>query len=196
MQDLDALAIGLAAMRLGAGRARKEDTISFGAGIECLRRPGRRGGGGRAGPQTPRRRPEARFDDARENSWPRPSPSAPEAARRSPTSSSNASPRASGYRGVGVVEAATEKLWAKQDQHGGERLRLFSVVAQAVGASGVLYPGSFVDVAASFVFPSVTYIDTDRRAAQFFGDVAGVGDIISASQTGPWRAHLLRIVSS
>lgn len=38
--DIDALAIGLASMRLGAGRARKEDVVSFGAGIEILKKPG------------------------------------------------------------------------------------------------------------------------------------------------------------
>jgi thymidine phosphorylase len=39
---LDALAIGRAAMRLGAGRARKEDDIDHGAGIECLAKVGDR----------------------------------------------------------------------------------------------------------------------------------------------------------
>jgi thymidine phosphorylase len=38
--DLDALAVGQAAMRLGAGRVRKEDRIAYGAGIECLAKPG------------------------------------------------------------------------------------------------------------------------------------------------------------
>jgi len=38
--DLNALAVGNAAMRLGAGRARKEDTIANGAGIVCLAKPG------------------------------------------------------------------------------------------------------------------------------------------------------------
>jgi thymidine phosphorylase len=38
--DIDALTVGQAAVRLGAGRARKEDTISNGAGIECAAKPG------------------------------------------------------------------------------------------------------------------------------------------------------------
>jgi len=37
---LDALAVGTAAWRLGAGRARKEDTVSAAAGIICLAKPG------------------------------------------------------------------------------------------------------------------------------------------------------------
>ena len=37
---LDALAVGVAAWRLGAGRARKEDAVSHTAGVRCLAKPG------------------------------------------------------------------------------------------------------------------------------------------------------------
>ncbi|MDQ1487296.1 MAG: thymidine phosphorylase [Actinomycetota bacterium] len=37
---LDALAVGIAAWRLGAGRGRKEDAVSFGAGVELHAKPG------------------------------------------------------------------------------------------------------------------------------------------------------------
>ncbi|MBV9452183.1 MAG: thymidine phosphorylase [Streptosporangiaceae bacterium] len=37
---LDALAVGVAAWRLGAGRARKEDPVSAAAGVICLAKPG------------------------------------------------------------------------------------------------------------------------------------------------------------
>jgi thymidine phosphorylase len=37
---LDALAVGVAVWRLGAGRARKEDTVSASAGIRCRAKPG------------------------------------------------------------------------------------------------------------------------------------------------------------
>jgi len=37
---VDAYAIGVAAWRLGAGRARKEDPVSVGAGVVLHRRPG------------------------------------------------------------------------------------------------------------------------------------------------------------
>jgi thymidine phosphorylase len=40
LRHLDALAVGTAAWRLGAGRARKEDPVSAGAGVICLAKPG------------------------------------------------------------------------------------------------------------------------------------------------------------
>jgi thymidine phosphorylase len=39
---LDALGVGVAAWRLGAGRARKEDSVSHSAGLVCLAKPGDR----------------------------------------------------------------------------------------------------------------------------------------------------------
>ncbi|MDB1087055.1 thymidine phosphorylase [Streptomyces sp. ACA25] len=40
LSDLDAYAVGLAAWRLGAGRARKEDPVQAGAGVELHAKPG------------------------------------------------------------------------------------------------------------------------------------------------------------
>jgi thymidine phosphorylase len=40
LSRLDALAVGVAAWRLGAGRARKEDAVSPTAGVRCLAKPG------------------------------------------------------------------------------------------------------------------------------------------------------------
>jgi thymidine phosphorylase len=42
VRRLDARAVGVAAWRLGAGRARKEDPVSASAGVICLARPGER----------------------------------------------------------------------------------------------------------------------------------------------------------
>jgi thymidine phosphorylase len=42
LAGLDALAVGVAAWRLGAGRARKEDDVSAAAGVVCLAKPGDR----------------------------------------------------------------------------------------------------------------------------------------------------------
>ncbi|MCR3746261.1 thymidine phosphorylase [Lentzea californiensis] len=40
LSTLDAYGVGVAAWRLGAGRARKEDPVQFGAGVLCLAKPG------------------------------------------------------------------------------------------------------------------------------------------------------------
>jgi thymidine phosphorylase len=40
LTELDAMAVGLAAWRLGAGRARKEDPVQAGAGVEMHAKPG------------------------------------------------------------------------------------------------------------------------------------------------------------
>jgi thymidine phosphorylase len=40
LRRLDARAVGVAAWRLGAGRARKEDSVSAAAGVICLVKPG------------------------------------------------------------------------------------------------------------------------------------------------------------
>lgn len=72
----------------------------------------------------------------------------------------------------------TKKLWEKQDQHKGDRWRLFQAVSVAVPAHRVLYAGSYVDIAPSFVYDDVTYVDMDKRAAAFFADTEGVRQII------------------
>lgn len=69
-------------------------------------------------------------------------------------------------------------MWEQQDRHRGDRLRLFMAVAAAIDVERVLYPGSYVDIAPSFVWPVVTYVDTDRRAGQFFGDQVGVQELL------------------
>lgn len=76
------------------------------------------------------------------------------------------------------VEPFTRRLWSEQDRHQGDRFRLFSAVRDAVEGDRVLYPGSFVDVAASAVYPEVTYVDLDNRTPRFFGDSDGIAEII------------------
>lgn len=91
---------------------------------------------------------------------------------------------------LGVVHTKTAELWAEQDQHPGDRHRLFRAVADAIDAETVLYPGSWCDVVASFVWPSVTYVDTDRRAARFFADTDGVREIITTVGGAPADPHV------
>ena len=49
-----------------------------------------------------------------------------------------------------------------------ERLDLFQLLAERYAVQRVLYPGSFVHITPSFVYPDVVYVDTDRKAKKFF----------------------------
>lgn len=51
-----------------------------------------------------------------------------------------------------------------------ERLDLFRIIADKFNVQRVLYPGCFVHVTPSFVFPDVVYVDSDKQANQFFGE--------------------------
>jgi len=79
----------------------------------------------------------------------------------------------------------TRTLWDKQDQHKGDRWRLFQRIQRVLEAQTALYPGSYVDIAPSFVIPSVTYVDMDKRAPRFFGDRDGVTELIAEHEGGP-----------
>lgn len=58
--------------------------------------------------------------------------------------------------------------WSQYRAVIGDRSGLFAAVAEVRPIDRVLYPGSYVDLAPSTAFESVTYVDTDRRAAGFF----------------------------
>ncbi len=73
----------------------------------------------------------------------------------------------------------TRELWERQRRSVGDRLSLFQGVATVVEATTVLYAGSYVDLTPSFVWPSVTYVDLDRRAARFFADTDGLGELLA-----------------
>ena len=87
----------------------------------------------------------------------------------------------------------TRRLWDLQNRHFVDRDQLFFAVGRAVDASTVLYPGSFVDLTPSFVWPSVTYVDADRRAAQFFSDGDGVKELLDQHGTDP-TLHSVRFI--
>ena len=53
-----------------------------------------------------------------------------------------------------------------------ERLDLFQLLAEKYGIESALYPGSYVHITPSFVFPVTVYVDTDKKAKQFFNDPA------------------------
>ena len=68
-------------------------------------------------------------------------------------------------------------------------------MATFVDAERVLYPGSYVDLAPSFVWPSVTYVDVDRRAQQFFADEVGVRELLVEHGVEP-SSHSVRFIAA
>jgi len=53
-----------------------------------------------------------------------------------------------------------------------ERLNLFRQIQQKYGDQRVLYPGSYVHITPSFVYPQAVYVDKDAEAKLFFDNPA------------------------
>lgn len=70
-----------------------------------------------------------------------------------------------------------------------ERLEMFEFLAKHFTIERVLYPGSFVHVTPSFIFPKVTYVDMDQRAKQFFTKQE-LQNLISEYKTYSQEAHV------
>ncbi|RNE49438.1 hypothetical protein [Corynebacterium alimapuense] len=52
--------------------------------------------------------------------------------------------------------------------HIGDRTDLYELVAGYTGAQKVIYPGSYLDLAPSYIWHDVTYLDSDARAQRAF----------------------------
>lgn len=72
---------------------------------------------------------------------------------------------------------------------GDERLGLFKLLAKSYTIDRALYPGCFVHVTPSFVFPSVVYVEIDKRAKKFFADPL-VYEFIAKHKTYPQAANV------
>lgn len=68
----------------------------------------------------------------------------------------------------------TTKLALYRDyvRQSGDRLALFRLLASHFNVRRALYAGSYVHVTPSLVFPSVTYVDMDKRTKSFFTDAS------------------------
>ncbi len=73
----------------------------------------------------------------------------------------------------------TLRTYEDYEQSRGDLGGMFSILADAFTIDRVLYPGSYVHLTPSFVFPSVVYVDTDRRAKKFFADRLGVETLVN-----------------
>ncbi|MBL1101069.1 hypothetical protein [Streptomyces coffeae] len=74
----------------------------------------------------------------------------------------------------------SERAFTDYINHIGDRTSLYAVVAAHTGARRVLYPGSYLDLAPSYVWADVTYLDSDTRARRLF---------TGSGATGPARHH-------
>ncbi len=71
--------------------------------------------------------------------------------------------------------------WSTYRQCIGDRSGLFAAVARAWAPVRALYPGSYLDLSPSTAIPSVTYVDTDRRAVRYFAARELVGAELQAA---------------
>ena len=62
--------------------------------------------------------------------------------------------------------------WSDYRASIGDRSGVFAAVVQQWDPQRALYLGSYLDLSPSTAIGSVTYVDTDRRAARFFADPA------------------------
>lgn len=60
--------------------------------------------------------------------------------------------------------------WTTYRNSIGDRSGLFGALSTGWSPTKALYPGSYLDLSPSTAIPSVTYVDTDRRAARYFAD--------------------------
>ncbi|WP_445721979.1 hypothetical protein [Flavobacterium sp.] len=58
-----------------------------------------------------------------------------------------------------------------------EREEVFTALKEKYAIKSVLYPGSFVHITPSFIFPKTTYIDSDKGALSFFDDMTFINEM-------------------
>ncbi len=81
----------------------------------------------------------------------------------------------------------TRGLWDEQVGRAGDRRGLYAAVAAVADVDDVLYPGSYVDLTPAFIWPRVTFVDTDTRAKRFFDDIDGVRELLTEHDVDPSR---------
>ena len=47
------------------------------------------------------------------------------------------------------------------------KLTLFRLLRNEFNISNAIYPGSYIQISPSFIFPYVVYLDSDKNAAKF-----------------------------
>lgn len=60
--------------------------------------------------------------------------------------------------------------WESYRESIGDRSPMFAAIRSSWDVEDALYPGCYLDLSPSTAIASVTYVDTDRRAARYFAD--------------------------
>ncbi len=72
-----------------------------------------------------------------------------------------------------------------------EREGLFKAIQNKYGCRSVLYPGSFIHITPSFIFPDVVYVDSYPQAKRFFKDIDNVKKIIKLNKIYPEDCNII-----
>lgn len=102
---------------------------------------------------------------------------------------------------AGLREACWDGLmarrvtWSQYRESIGDRSELFAALVDWLPVERALYPGSYVDLSPSTALRSVTYVDTDARAARFFAD-ADLVEAELAGRTRPGAGQDVRFVAA
>jgi SAM-dependent methyltransferase len=90
---------------------------------------------------------------------------------------------------------ARRVTWSQYRESIGDRKSLFTALVDGVPIYRALYPGSYVDLSPSTAIASVTYVDTDARAARFFADTGLVAAEL-AGQPRPEAGQRVRFLAA
>lgn len=71
-----------------------------------------------------------------------------------------------------------------------EQVDLFRLLKAEYGIASAIYPGSFIQVSPSFIFPTVAYIDSDKQAVRFFQSGA-LAELVEARKEYPEAPEIL-----
>jgi len=66
---------------------------------------------------------------------------------------------------VNKAYQAYKKYYIDRDY---EQVDLFRLLKNEFDISSAIYPGSYIQISPSFIFPNVVYLDSDKNAIQFF----------------------------
>jgi hypothetical protein len=66
-----------------------------------------------------------------------------------------------------------------------EREEVFTALKEKYDIESVLYPGSFVHITPSFIFPKTIYIDSDKGAISFFNEMVFLNEMVISRKKYP-----------